>query len=582
MKESRVGLVAKWYTRSGISSRRDTGEWVVSGRFRAGIAGVVGAIVAFGVVELVHGLYPSVPSVFVALAQQVVERTPGELVTRGIELLGQADIPILVTSMIVGALVVAGALAYLGVRRPVLALVGVGVLAAVGVAASLAEPFVAPVPTVITILAALTLGVAVTETLLRASGLRTGEQPKGQEAAPPGSSDVQPPIVRSREAYSSGGTVVGRGGFLALGGLAAVVGLAAAGVGRALAGRGAQAASAPKPLNLPEKSPSETSEKGGGEAVKHETLPPPPEDASIDAPGMPKLITPAGSFYLIDTALISPRINVNSWKLSVKGAVDNPVEFSYKDLLGMSTREADITLSCVSNVVGGGLVSNGRWTGVLLSDVLAEAGVSRDKITRSSRQLVGRSVDGFTAGFRTDIALDGREALVAFGLNGSELPLKHGYPVRLVVPGLYGYVSATKWLSEIELTNWDFDAYWIQRTWSKEGPIKTQSRIDTVKDGTQIPAGKTPIGGIAWAPHRGIERVEVSTDGGQSWNQARLAKQLDIDTWRQYVYDWDASPGEYTLMVRATDGEGVTQTAKQAPPHPSGASGYHTIGVTVA
>ncbi len=552
-------------------------------RFRAGMAGVVGAIVAFGVAELVHGLYPPVPSVFVALAQQVVERTPGELVTRGIELLGQADIPVLFTSMIVGALVVAGALAHLGVRRPGLALVGVGALAAVGIAASLAQPFVAPVPTVITILAALTLGVAVTETLLRASGLRAATS-RAQEAAPPGSKEVQPPIARSREAYSSGGTMVGRRGFLMLGGLAAVLGLAAAGVGRALADRGPQASSAPKPLKLPEKSPSDTPEKGAGaeEAVKHETLPPPPKDASIEAPGMVPLITPANSFYLIDTALVSPRIDVNSWKLSVKGAVDNPIELSYKDLLGMSTREADITLSCVSNVVGGGLVSNGRWTGVLLSDVLAEAGVSRDKITRSSRQLVGRSVDGFTTGFRTDIALDGREALVAFGLNGSELPIKHGYPVRLVVPGLYGYVSATKWLSEIELTSWNFDAYWIQRTWSKEGPIKTQSRIDTVQDGEQLSAGKIPVGGIAWAPHRGIERVELSTDGGQTWNQTRLAKQLAIDTWRQWIYDWDARPGEYTLMVRATDGEGVTQTATQAPPHPSGATGYDTVGVTVA
>ena len=556
----------------------------MSGRSRAGMAGVVGAIVAFGVVELVHGLYPPVPSVFVALAQQVVERTPGELVTRGIEVLGQADIPVLVTSMIVGALVVAGALAYLGVRRPGLALVGVGALAVVGIAASLAQPFVAPVPTVITILAALALGVAVTETLLRISGLRAGK-PADSDATPSaaGPPDDPSPVVRSREAYSSEGTAVGRRGFLMLGGLAAVLGLAAAGVGRALADRGPQASSAPKPLNLPEKSPSETPEKGAGaeEAVKHETLPPPPKDASIDAPGMVPLITPASSFYLIDTALVSPRIDVNSWKLSVKGAVDNPIELSYKDLLGMSTREADITLSCVSNVVGGGLVSNGRWTGVLLSDVLAEAGVSRDKITRSSKQLVGRSVDGFTTGFRTDIALDGREALVAFGLNGSELPIKHGYPVRLVIPGLYGYVSATKWLSEIELTSWNFDAYWIQRTWSKEGPIKTQSRIDTVQDGEQLSAGKIPVGGIAWAPHRGIERVELSTDGGQTWNQARLAKQLAIDTWRQWIYDWDAGPGEYTLMVRATDGEGVTQTATQAPPHPSGATGYHTVGVTV-
>ena len=566
----------------------------MSGKTRAGIAGIVGAVVAFGVAELVHGLYSSVPSVFVALVQGIIEFTPGELVTRGIEILGQADIPVLVTCTVIGALAFSAALAILAVRRPVLALIGVGVLAAIGVAASLAQPFAAPVPTIVTVVGALTLGAILTETLLRVSGLRPGK-PAVSETAPPAGSPDDPssPVVRSRGAYSSGGTAVGRGGFLLLGGGAVVAGLAALGVGRVLAGRGAQASSDPKPLNLPESPAAKPAQGGGGsseggkeggaqKAARHETLPPPPEDASIDVTGMPDLITPASSFYLIDTALVSPRIDVNTWKLSVKGAVDNPVEFSYKDLLGMSTRESDITLSCVSNPVGGGLVSNGRWSGVLLSDVLAEAGVSRDKITRASQQLVGRSVDGFTAGFRTDIALDGREALVAFGLNGSELPLKHGYPVRLVVPGLYGYVSATKWLSEIELTNWNFDAYWIQRTWSKEGPVKTQSRIDTVQDGAQISAGKTPIGGIAWAPHRGIERVEVSTDGGATWNETRLAKQLALDTWRQWVYDWDANPGQYTLQVRATDGEGETQTAKQAPPHPSGASGYHTVGVTVA
>ena len=578
----------------------------MSGKTRAGIAGIVGAVVAFGVAELVHGIYSSVPSVFVALVQGIIEFTPGELVTRGIEILGQADIPVLITCTVIGALAFSAALAILAVRRPVLALIGVGVLAAIGVAASLAQPFVAPVPTIVTVVGALALGAILTETLLRVSGLRSGK-PAVSETAPPAGSPDDPssPVVRSREAYSPGGTAVGRGGFLLLGGGAAVAGLAALGVGRVLAGRGAQASSDPKPLNLPEspaakpaqggEGSNEGSNEGGKEggaqkAVKHETLPPPPEDASIDVPGMPDLITPASSFYLIDTALVSPRIDVNTWKLSVKGAVDNPVEFSYKDLLGMSTRESDITLSCVSNPVGGGLVSNGRWTGVLLSDVLAEAGVSRDKITRASQQLVGRSVDGFTAGFRTNIALDGREALVAFGLNGSELPIKHGYPVRLVIPGLYGYISATKWLSEIELTNWDFNAYWIQRTWTKEGPVKTQSRIDTVQDGAQISAGKTPIGGIAWAPHRGIERVEVSTDGGATWNETRLAKQLALDTWRQWVYEWDAKPGQYTLQVRATDGEGETQTAKERPPHgaPSsaggtdGATGYHTIGVTVA
>ena len=265
----------------------------------------------------------------------------------------------------------------------------------------------------------------------------------------------------------------------------------------------------------------------------------------------------------------------------MKGEIDNPIELSYSDLLSLPTREADITLSCVSNEVGGRLVSNARWTGVLLSDVLKEAGLSRDKVSGASEQLVGRSVDGWTSGFPTDIAFDGREALVAFGMNGDELPVEHGYPVRLVVPGLYGYVSATKWLTEVELTDWSFDAYWIKRGWSKEGPIKTQSRIDTVKDGDKLSAGNTQIGGIAWAPARGIERVEVSTDYGETWNEATLATQLDVDAWRLWIYDWNAQPGEHTIKVRATDGNGETQTEVKAAPHPSGATGYHTVEITV-
>jgi DMSO/TMAO reductase YedYZ molybdopterin-dependent catalytic subunit len=551
-------------------------------RMRAGIAGVVGAVVAFGISELVHGLYSSVPSILVAIAQRIVELTPGGLVTAGIELLGKADIPTLIVTVLIGTVAIAFFLGNLAVRHPSLAFAGVAVLAVIAVGAALADPFVAPAPTVITIAGALLAGAAVTELLLRAAGLR-GAAETTQEpplAGEPGS--AASPVMRSREAGSEGGISVGRGGFLLLGGGVAVAGLAAAAVGRLLGGKTVEIAAKPEKLNLPE-APADKEQQGGstGKAATHETLPRPPADASIDLPGMPKLITPASTFYLIDTALSSPRIDVNDWTLSVKGAVDNPVEFSYQELLELPTREADITLSCVSNTVGGGLVSNGRWTGVLLSDVLAEVGMSRDKITRASRQLVGRSVDGFTTGFKTDIALDGRNALVAFGLNGSELPVKHGYPVRLVIPGLYGYVSATKWLTEIELTNWNFDAYWIQRTWSKEGPVKTQSRIDTISDGDNLSPGKNPIGGIAWAPHRGIEKVEVSTDGGETWNTARLAKQLAEDTWRQYVYDWEAKPGDYTIQVRATDGNGETQTASKAPPHPSGATGYHTIDVTV-
>ena len=553
----------------------------------AGIAGVIGAVVAFGITELVHGLYPSVPSILVSIAQRIVELTPGGLVTQGIELLGKADIPTLIATVLIGTVVLTFLLGNLAVRRPTLALAGVAVLAAVAIAAALADPFVATVPTVITVSCALLAGAAVTRLLLRAAAPRPAAQPTPEEAsltAEPGS--TASPIMRSREAGPDQRIAVGRGGFLLLGGGAAVAGLAAAGVGRLLGGGTVESAARPKKLNLPEaptknQQAGKEAQQGTGKAMTHETLPRPPADASIDVPGMPELITPASTFYLIDTALTSPRIDANTWKLSVKGAVDNPVEFSYKDLLGMPSREADITLSCVSNTIGGGLVSNGRWTGVLLSDVLEEAGMSRDKITRASRQLVGRSVDGFTTGFETDIALDGRNALVAFGLNGSELPVRHGYPVRLVIPGLYGYVSATKWLTELELTNWNFDAYWIQRTWSKEGPIKTQSRIDTITDGDNLSAGSNPIGGIAWAPHRGIEKVEVSTDGGETWNKASLAKQLAEDTWRQYIYDWDATPGDYTIQVRATDGNGETQTASEAPPHPSGATGYHTIDVSV-
>ena len=298
---------------------------------------------------------------------------------------------------------------------------------------------------------------------------------------------------------------------------------------------------------------------------------------------MPKLITPADDFYLIDTAISSPRIDRDRWTLNISGdQVANPIEITYDELLSLPQLEADITMSCVSNEVGGGLLSHGRWTGVLLSDVLEEAGVRQGDIGRASEQLVGRAVDGWEAGFKTDIAFDGREAMVVFGLNGDELPAKHGYPVRLVVPGLYGYVSATKWLSEIELRSWDYDVYWIKRGWSKEGPVKTQSRIDTISDGDEREAGTLPIGGGAWAPTRGIQRVEVSTDGGESWNDARLATQLDVDAWRQYVYEWEAEPGEHTIKVRATDGEGETQTEDRAEPIPSGATGYHTVDVTVA
>jgi DMSO/TMAO reductase YedYZ molybdopterin-dependent catalytic subunit len=548
-------------------------------KLRSFVAGAVGMVVAFGIVELVHGLYPLVPSVLVAVAQRIIELTPGDFATRAVSALGKANIPILVAFTVLGTLALAGFLAYLSLRSRIFALVGVVFLAAVALAAAFTEPLIDPVATVLTLLGALGIGAGVSFFLLRTSGLLergTATEAAGEAEEGPVQSAPQPFVGRSREAHSEGGIAVSRRNFVVVSGVAAVAGLAAGGAGRLLStGEGAAVAGAdPAPL--------QPSQRGGGAGSSgSEALPEAAAEASLDVEGMPPLFTPNEDFYLIDTAISSPRINRDRWTLNITGAVDNPIELSYDDLLSLPTREADITLSCISNEVGGGLISNARWTGVLLSDVLQEAGLSQDKIASASEQLVGRSVDDWTSGFPTEIAFDGREALVAFGMNDEELPLKHGYPVRLVIPGLYGYVSATKWLTEIELTDWGFDAYWIKRGWSKEGPIVTQSRIDTVSDDSTVSAGTRPVGGVAWAPHRGIDRVEVSTDDGETWNDARLAAQLDVDVWRQYVYDWEAEPGEYTLKVRATDGEGETQTEEEAAPQPSGATGYHTIKTTV-
>ncbi|MDN5697520.1 MAG: molybdopterin-dependent oxidoreductase [Rubrobacter sp.] len=546
-------------------------------RFKAALSGVAGGAVALGVAELVHGLYTLVPSLPVAVSQRVIELTPGGLATEAIGTMGQAATPVLVAVVLLATMLVCGLLAILSRRSTLLALAGAVALGALGLVAAFSEPSISVPVTLITIVGALLAGVTVAGALLDRAGDASGVAASGDASTETAQTPQQTEMAGTRRRDSGPGREIalGRRGFLALSGGAIAGGLAAAGAGRLLSGGDSQVASS----GGAGQSLSGGSASGG---VSVDRLSPPPDSASIDVPGMPKLITPSDDFYLIDTAISSPRIDRDQWTLSISGdEVSNPIKLSYDELLSFSQLEADVTMSCVSNEVGGGLVSHGRWTGVLLSDVLEEAGIRRDNIGGASEQLVGRAVDGWEAGFRTDIAFDGREAMVVFGLNGEELPAQHGYPVRLVVPGLYGYISATKWLSEIELRSWDYDVYWIKRGWSKTGPVKTQSRIDTVSDGDEREAGTIPIGGVAWAPTRGIQRVEVSTDGGESWSDARLATQLDVDAWRQYVYEWEAEPGEYTIQVRATDGEGETQTSDRAEPIPSGATGYHTMDVTV-
>jgi DMSO/TMAO reductase YedYZ molybdopterin-dependent catalytic subunit len=301
-----------------------------------------------------------------------------------------------------------------------------------------------------------------------------------------------------------------------------------------------------------------------------------PKDTTLNIPGLSPFYTPNAQFYRVDTSLIIPQVPPSSWQLRIHGMVDHPMTITFDELMKMPMLEHDITLTCVSEGVGGGYIGNARWQGTLLADILRRVGIQS-----GADQIVMRDVNGMTIGVATDPVMDGRTSMLAVGMNGQPLPQSHGFPVRVVVPGLYGYVSACKWVVDMELTTFGaFSAYWVPRGWSQQAPIKTESRIDVPKVGHGVTAGRSTIAGVAWAQHRGIEAVEVSIDG--SWYQAKLASQDTIDTWRQWYYVWDATPGTHTLMVRATDKTGHTQTAQVHGPEPNGATGYHTIQAIVA
>lgn len=301
-----------------------------------------------------------------------------------------------------------------------------------------------------------------------------------------------------------------------------------------------------------------------------------PRGADFRIGGLSPFVTPNRDFYRVDTAIIVPQVNPNTWTLRIHGMVDRPIELTFDDLLRRPLTEADITLTCVSNEVGGQYVGNARWLGVRMADVLRAAGIQRD-----ADMLLSTSADGFTCGTPVDVVLDGRDALFAVAMNGEVLPVDHGFPVRQVVPGLYGYVSATKWVVDIKVTRFDVDeAYWTPRGWAAKAPIKTQSRIDVPKPGARLRRGRTTIAGVAWAQHTGVAAVEVRIDGG-AWQRARLAEVPGPDTWRQWALDWDATAGGHTIEVRATDAAGRTQTGRQASVAPDGATGWHTISVRV-
>ncbi|MEU6868844.1 molybdopterin-dependent oxidoreductase, partial [Streptomyces sp. NPDC046876] len=359
-----------------------------------------------------------------------------------------------------------------------------------------------------------------------------------------------------------------RRGFLAgaLGTAAAATGAGAA--GRVLAGRrGRGAAASRAAVVLP------------GPASP---APARPAGAELKVPGISPFTTPTGDFYRVDTALVVPRVDAGAWRLRIRGkGVARPRTYTYQELLVRPLVERDITLTCVSNEVGGPYAGTARWLGVPLAELLREAGVEPPSRGGPADQLVARSVDGMTFGSPVEDVMDGRDALLAVGMNGEPLPFAHGFPARMVVPGLYGYVSACKWITEIELTTFDaYDPYWVKRGWARRAPVKTQTRIDTPRPFARPAAGPVVVAGVAWAQRRGIERVEVRVDDGP-WQAAELAAADTADTWRHWSFPWPAEPGGHTLTVRATDGTGRVQPEERAGTVPDGASGHHTVFVTV-
>ncbi|HEY0932809.1 MAG TPA: molybdopterin-dependent oxidoreductase, partial [Trebonia sp.] len=307
------------------------------------------------------------------------------------------------------------------------------------------------------------------------------------------------------------------------------------------------------------------------------SAPPLPGGVNLNVPGISSFVTPGSSFYRVDTALLVPEVDPSNWQLRIHGMVAREVTITFDQLLRRPLTEDYVTLACVSNPVGGPYIGNAKWLGASYASLIRSAGPQR-----GADQLLCTSVDGFTSGTPIQTVLDGRDALIAVAMNGAALPVEHGFPARLVVPGLYGYVSACKWVVDIEVTTFAAaQAYWVPRGWAQQGPIKTESRIDVPVSGTPLTAGRVPVAGVAWAQHKGIDAVEVRVDKG-AWQQATLAAVPGVDTWRQWTWDWDAPRGTHLIEARATDKTGYTQTSLVQDVAPNGASGYPSTQVSVA
>ena len=519
----------------------------------AALAGLVSAGVALGAGELIAGVDDGLASPVEAVAGEVINRVPRSVERFAIETFGTNDKLALVVGILAFSAVVGVVLGVVSRRRPRVGTLGLAAFAAVGVLASAAGPqasLTAGLPSIVAGLA----GVLCLRSLV-------SRAPSREPSAPTTPDDGLVPAAApaaSAAAMPMRGGVASRRAFLGMTAAVAAAGALAAAGGRALRSRFSAAESRANVVLPPATRPG-----------------PAATGVEVGVPGVAPFVTPNADFYRVDTALVVPQVRAEDWVLSVTGMVDEPFELTFDELLDRDLIEADITMTCISNPVGGDLVGHARWLGVLTRELLDEA-----RPRAGADQLVGRSVDGYTCGFPLSAAYD-RDCIVAVGMNGEPLPLKHGFPARLVTPGLYGYIGSTKWLTELEVTTFDaFDQYWVRRGYADRAPIKTMARIDTPRSLERVAAGPVAIGGVAWAQARGIDAVEVRIDDGP-FRPAQLAEALNRDSWRQWRFDWDAVPGRHTLTVRAVDGRGETQTETRADIVPDGASGWMSLVVSV-
>ncbi|MBX3088411.1 MAG: molybdopterin-dependent oxidoreductase [Cryobacterium sp.] len=517
------------------------------GRLLAALAGVASVAAGIGAAELVALLTAPGASPIFASGSLAIDLAPQWLKETVIGLFGTADKIVIIGSVVLGAALIAALAGVLENARPPSGRVLIGALGVLTLVAALTRPgadFLAVLPP--------TAAVIVALPVLRALLNRLHAVP--HHVLPSGSRTVR----RSSSEELEG---IDRRRFLVASGLAAGLGILAA-VGGQLASASIRTVEAARrAFSLPKPAVAAASPESGN---------------TFDIPGLSPLVTPNTDFYRIDTALLVPSVDPESWKLRIYGLVETEVELSFEELLDLPLEESYTTLACVSNYVGGDLIGNALWLGYPIRKLLTQAGPLAE-----ADMVLSRSVDGFTASTPLEVLTDDRNAILAVGMNGEPLPPEHGFPVRMVVPGLFGYVSATKWVTELRVTRFaDETAYWTERGWAQRGPVKLSSRIDTPATSSRLRAGQVVIAGVAWAQHTGISRVQLRVDDG-AWQEADLAQAISADTWRQWMTTWNATAGHHKLTVRAFDANGITQIEKPGDVVPDGATGLHSVFVDV-